>query len=182
MRRRSFTRTRRRGSRTRAALAAGALLITLGGLQAAPVRAGDLPRASPGAAKAQAAWIPAGHWAHAAVRRLVEAGLVEQHDAFHGERPMTRLGAASLLHRVMARRDGIGKGRAAYTPEDIATLEKLAAELAPELAVVSARLAGMQERSSAARDEMSAIRDRMERRGRWRRTNRYRQQPPPGYY
>ncbi len=135
------------------------------GIRLLAVAAICLQTASPGFAVARDnpfADVPRGHWAYAAVRDAVRAGILEGYNGrFHGAKAMTRYQMAQvvqrLMHRMGGKRPGDWHGKGSVTDQDLRNLEALTIEFADELALLNVKVSTLEDNVAGLKHDVEAL-------------------------
>jgi hypothetical protein len=85
--------------------------------------------------------VPHGHWAYEAIRKSVEAGILQGwENKFHGGKVVNRYQMAVVVARMIDRLGVMKSGGRVISPQDVANLESLTIEFADELALLNVKV------------------------------------------
>lgn len=109
---------------------------------------------------AQVRDVPPGHWAYEAVRTLLDKGYlaIGEDQLFRGDEPVDRYTLATVVAKIITE---IESGRAATTPEDVRTLQRLSEELREDLVMAYAELERLEGRVETAEKHAAAYEEKM---------------------
>ncbi len=90
--------------------------------------------------------VPAGHWAYAAIRECVDAGILKGHDGrFDGGKLLNRYQMAEIVKNLLDRMEKMAEGGAAISEQEFKHLQALTIEFADELALLNVKVSTLED-------------------------------------
>jgi len=106
--------------------------------------------------------VPASHWSYDAVHKLSAKGILQGYPdgAFKGEKVVTRYALGMVTAKLLAATEQMlstgAEGRL-VTKEDLATLEKLTAEFADELALIGVKVTAVEDDMKVVKEDVAMM-------------------------
>lgn len=106
--------------------------------------------------------VPASHWSYDAVHKLAAKGILQGYpdSTFKGEKVVTRYALGMVTAKLLAATEQMlstGADGRLVTKEDLATLEKLTAEFADELALIGVKVTGVEDDMAIAKEDVALL-------------------------
>jgi len=106
--------------------------------------------------------VPASHWSYDAVHKLAAKGILQGYpdSTFKGEKVVTRYALGMVTAKLLAASEQMlstGADGRLVTKEDLATLEKLTAEFADELALIGIKVTNVEDDMAIAKEDVALL-------------------------
>lgn len=102
--------------------------------------------------------VPQGHWAYEAIRKSVDAGILQGwENKFHGAKVVNRYQMAVVVARMIDRLGVMKSGGRTISAQDVANLESLTIEFADELALLNVKVNKLEDTLAALKKDVDLL-------------------------